>query len=187
VKEAKKRGLPNNKTLPEAVRAWNDESTRAVFVKYGVFTETEIESRYHIRLEQYVKAVDIEAKTLLMMIKTMVMPACMRYQSELADAFGSLMEVAKAAKVSATAKAAQADRLAELVEDVATLLAKTTALDDAITKLHKGGTLESHADFCAKTLLPTMNAVREVADKLEGEIDRDLYPMPTYMELLFQH
>ncbi len=187
VKEAKKRGLPNHKTLPDAMKIWQDQSTRAVFVKYGVFTEEEIDSRYHIRLEQYVKAIDIEAKTLHQMIKTLILPACIRYQSEVADSYGSLLAVAKAAKVSATAKAAQAAELAELSDDVAALIAKTNALEAAIQKLHKGGNIDTHAEFCAKTLLPAMKAVRDIADKLEGEIDRDLYPMPTYNELLFQY
>ncbi len=187
-KEAKKRGLPNNKNLPEAMKVWKDKSVRETFIKYGVLSEEEIESRYNVRLERYVKAIDIEAKTLAMMIRTMVLPAAMRYQSEIAESYSKLLQASKGIKLSASAKAKQAKQLETFANGIGELIAKTEALEKLIEELHhtKGG-VEGHAKYCAETLIPAMNAVRKVADELEGHLDKSLYPMPSYLELLFKY
>jgi len=187
-KEAKKRGLPNNKNLPEAMKAWKDKSVRETFIKYGVLTEEEIESRYNVRLERYVKAIDIEAKTLAMMIRTMILPAAVRYQSELAESYSKLLQASKGIKLSASAKAKQAKQLEAFANGIGELISKTETLEKLIEELHdvKGG-VEGHAKYCAETLIPAMTAVRKVADELEGHLDKSLYPMPNYLELLFMH
>lgn len=187
-KEAKKRGLPNHKNLPEAMKIWKDKSTRELFVKYGVLTEEEIDSRYNVRLERYVKAIDIEAKTLAMMIRTMILPALMRYQSELAESYAKLTQASKSVKVSASAKAKQAKQLETLANGIGELIARTEKLEKLTEELHevKGG-VEGHAKYCAETILPAMNDARKIADELEGHLDKSLYPMPNYLELLFMH
>ena len=187
-KEAKKRGLPNNKNLPEAMKAWKDKSVRETFIKYGVLTEEEIESRYNVRLERYVKAIDIEAKTLAMMIRTMILPAAVRYQSELAESYSKLLQASKGIKLSASTKAKQAKQLEAFANGIGELISKTETLEKLIEELHdvKGG-VEGHAKYCAETLMPAMTAVRKVADELEGHLDQSLYPMPNYLELLFMH
>jgi glutamine synthetase len=187
-KEAKKRGLPNNKNLPEAMKVWKDKSVRETFIKYGVLTEEEIESRYNVRLERYVKAIDIEAKTLAMMIRTMILPAAVRYQSELAESYSKLLQASKGIKLSASTKAKQAKQLEAFANGIGELISKTETLEKLIEELHdvKGG-VEGHAKYCAETLMPAMTAVRKVADELEGHLDKSLYPMPNYLELLFMH
>lgn len=187
-KEAKKRGLPNHKNLPEAMKIWKDKSTRELFVKYGVLTEEEIDSRYNVRLERYVKAIDIEAKTFAMMIRTMILPALMRYQSELAESYAKLTQAAKSVKVSASAKAKQAKQLETLANGIGELIARTEKLEKLTEELHevKGG-VEGHAKYCAETILPAMNDARKIADELEGHLDKSFYPMPNYLELLFMH
>jgi glutamine synthetase len=185
-KEAKKRGLPNNKNLPEAMKAWKEKSVRETFIKYGVLTEEEIESRYNVRLERYVKAIDIEAKTLAMMIRTMILPAAVRYQSELAESYSKLLQASKSIKLSSSTKAKQAKQLEAFANGIGELITKTESLEKLIEGLHeaKGG-VEGHAKYCAETLMPAMTAVRKVADELEGHLDKSLYPMPNYLELLF--
>lgn len=187
-KEAKKRGLPNNKNLPEAMKAWKDKSVRETFIKYGVLTEEEIESRYNVRLERYVKAIDIEAKTLAMMIRTMILPAAVRYQSELAESYSKLLQASKSIKLSSSTKAKQAKQLEAFANGIGELISKTETLEKLIEELHdvKGG-VEGHAKYCAETLMPAMTAVRKVADELEGHLNESLYPMPNYLELLFMH
>jgi glutamine synthetase len=187
-KEAKKRGLPNNKNLPEAMKAWKEKSVRETFIKYGVLTEEEIESRYNVRLERYVKAIDIEAKTLAMMIRTMILPAAVRYQSELAESYSKLLQASKSIKLSSSTKAKQAKQLEAFANGIGELITKTESLEKLIEGLHeaKGG-VEGHAKYCAETLMPAMTAVRKVADELEGHLDKSLYPMPNYLALLFMH
>jgi glutamine synthetase len=187
-KEAKKRGLPNHRTLPEAMKVWKDKSVRELFVKYGVLTEVEMDARYQVRLERYVKAIDIEAKTLVMMIRTQILPACLRFQSELADSFGKLMQVSKSLKLSQTTKKKQSTLISTLADDISELISHTERLEKLTNEIHhqKGG-VEAHAKYCADVIMPAMSQVREVADKLEGQIDRGLYPIPTYLEMLFLH
>ncbi len=187
-KEAKKRGLPNHRTLPEAMKVWKDKSVRELFVKYGVLTEAEIDARYQVRLERYVKAIDIEAKTLAMMIRTQILPACLRFQGELAGSFGKLTQISKSLKLSQAAKKKQSALISTLANDIAELISRTERLEKLINEIHhqKGG-VEACAKYCAEVIMPAMSQIREVADKLEVQIDRELYPIPTYMELLFMH
>lgn len=187
-KEAKKRGLPNHRTLAEAMKVWKDKNVRDLFVKYGVLTETEIDARYTVRLERYIKAIDIEAKTLAMMIRTQILPACLRFQSQVAESIGKLMQVDKSLKLGQSTKKKQFALLSVLANDIAELMSRTEKLEKLTAEIHhqKGG-IEAQAKYCAELIMPAMNHVREIADKLEGEIDSKLYPIPTYMELLFMH
>ncbi|MBC8041961.1 MAG: glutamine synthetase III [Rhizobacter sp.] len=184
-KEAKKRGLPNLKNTPEALAIWNDQSTRDVFTKYGVLTAEEIDSRYHVRLERYVKDVDIEIKSLLLMIKTQVLPACVSFQGEMAGSFSELVAVNKSLKLPAKAIATQAAALKSLATNISLLMERTEKLEASLAGLHKGG-LEAHAKHCANVLLPSALAVREVADALEMQVDKDYWPVPSYLDLLFK-
>jgi len=187
-KEAKKRGLPNHRNLPEAMKVWKDDSVRKLFVKYGVLTEIEIDARYQVCLERYIKAIDIEAKTLAMMIRTQILPACMRFQREIADSFGKLTQVSKSLKLERTAKKKQSALISELANNIAELILRTERLEKLTHEIHhqKGG-IEAQAEYCAEVIIPAMNHVREIADRLEGQIDRSLYPIPTYLEMLFLH
>lgn len=187
-KEAKKRGLPNHRNLPEAMKVWKDKSVRQLFVKYGVLTEAEIDARYQVRLERYVKAIDIEAKTLAMMIRTQILPACLRFQGELADSFGKLTQISKSLKLSQAAKKKQSTLISTLANDIAELILRTEHLEKLTNEIHhqKGG-VEACAKYCAEVIMPAMSHARDIADKLEGQIDRSLYPIPTYLEMLFLH
>ncbi len=187
-KEAKKRGLPNHRNLPEAMKVWKDKSVRQLFVKYGVLTEAEIDARYQVRLERYVKALDIEAKTLAMMIRTQILPACLRFQGELADSFGKLTQISKSLKLSQATKKKQSALISTLANDIAELISRTEHLEKLTNEIHhqKGG-VEACAKYCAEVIMPAMSHARDIADKLEGQIDRSLYPIPTYLEMLFLH
>ncbi len=187
-KEAKKRGLPNHRNLPEAMKVWKDKSVRQLFVKYGVLTEAEIDARHQVRLERYVKAIDIEAKTLAMMIRTQILPACLRFQGELADSFGKLTQISKSLKLSQAAKKKQSALISTLANDIAELISRTEHLEKLTNEIHhqKGG-VEACAKYCAEVIMPAMSHARDIADKLEGQIDRSLYPIPTYLEMLFLH
>ncbi|MBN1278399.1 MAG: glutamine synthetase III [Chlorobium sp.] len=184
---ARERGLPNLKNTPQALRTLEKADVKAMFVKYGVLTEQEIESRLNIRLERYVKGIDIEARTLQLMLKTLVIPDVSEYQGDIGSSFNNLLAAAEAICLSDAAIASQAKHLRNLAENLSLLIDLTAELDEAVEKIE---TIESEfgkADFCAEELLPLMNKVRAVSDMLELMVDRSRWQLPTYSEMLFEH
>ena len=172
--EAEKRGLPNYKTTIDALPVLQQPATVALFDKYKVLTPRELQSRYEIYLEQYVKTVNVEAKLATKIAKTMILPAAMRYQTKLAENVAAL----KAAGVSAdTALLTQVTKL------IGELNAGLGALESA-TAHHGGSVMDEAKTFC-NSVLPAMLKLREAADTLEGVVDDALWPLPTYQEMLF--
>ena len=180
-REAESRGLPNLRTTPEALTAWRETSNRALFVRYHVLSAQELDARYHVRMEQYVKAIDIEAKTLLGLVRTQILPVCLRYQAELASGLVHLAEAGLA-----EAGASQRELVRGVVADVSGLIDRAGKLEAALHGLHSQGGVEAEATYCASTLIPAGNAVRELVDHLEGQVDRAQWPLPTYYDLLFR-
>jgi glutamine synthetase len=173
--EAEKRGLPNLKTTVDALTVLTKPEVIAMFDKYAVLSKGELESREVIYLEQYVKTVAAEAKLCVEIAETMILPASIRYQSELAGA-------------AANVKAAGLTPDTALLQSVCGLIGK---LQEAIAGLkakldHHGDTsvLGEAKHYCHE-VLPAMLAVREAADTLEGIVADDLWPLPTYQEMLF--
>ncbi|MCE1272948.1 MAG: glutamine synthetase type III [Chlorobiaceae bacterium] len=184
---AAERGLPNMKNTPESVRAWIAKDTVDMFVKYGVLTAEEIDSRYNVRIERYVKGIDIEARTLLLMIKTMVIPDVSEFQGELGSSFNNLVAAAEVIGLSDDALKVQASHLKSLAEGLSKLIELTGILEETIEEMEEQETELDKADFCSARVLPCMNAIREVADKLELQVDRSRWQLPTYSEMLFEH
>jgi glutamine synthetase len=172
--EAATRGLPNFKTTLDALPALVAPESIELFGKYNVFTERELQSRYEVRIEQYALTIAVEAKLALEMGATVILPAAIRYQTELAQNV-------------ATLKAAGMDPDVTLLQAVSTPIASlTTALADLRAGL--GAHQESAIDeaFHARdVLLPAMAAVRTAADALEAVVADDLWPLPTYQEMLY--
>src|SRR5688572_22021087 len=175
--EAEKRGLPNLKNTVEVLPVVTRKDTTELFAKYKVFSAKELESRFNILSEAYVKTLNIEANTALMMAKSMILPAALRYQKEVGESI-------------AAAKAAGAAQPAGL-ETFGTLVSATSDLQHAITKLekaqghHADGTPYDHAKHMRNDVFPALNNLRTAADKLEGLVADDLWPLPTYREMLF--
>jgi glutamine synthetase len=184
---ARDRGLPNMKNTPQALRTLEKADVRAMFVKYGVLSEEEIHSRLHIRLERYIKGIDIEARTLQLMLKTIVIPDVSEYQGDIGSSFNNLLAAAEAIGLSDAAIGSQAKYLKDLAEGLSELIDLTAELDELVEKIESFGTEFQKADFCVETLLPHMGKVREVADKLELLVDRSRWQLPTYSEMLFEH
>ena len=184
---AKERGLPNLKNTPQALRTLLKKDVQDVFVKYGVLSVQEIDARLHIRLERYVKGIDIEARTLQLMLKTFVIPDVSEYQGDLGNSFNNLLSAADAIGLSDKALKSQADNLKLVAENLSALIDLTAELDEAVEKIETLKTEFEKADYCADTLLPFMSTVREVADKLEQVVDRSRWQLPTYSEMLFEH
>ncbi|MBF0585527.1 glutamine synthetase III [Prosthecochloris sp. N3] len=184
---AAKRGLPNLRNTPQAMRALLEPENRSMFDRYGVLSDQELTSRLNTRLERYIKGIDIEARTLQLMLKTFVIPDVSEYQGELAGSYNGLVEAASRIGLSDKTLKSQGDHLRELADNLASLLDLTTELDAVIEKLDAIEDEFDAADYCAEVVLPTMDKVREVADHLELMVDRSKWELPTYSEMLFEH
>jgi len=173
--EAEKRGLPNYKTTVDALPALERPEVVQLFDKYEILSPRELKSRYDIYLEQYIKTIAVEAKLTVKMAKTLILPAALRYQRELADGVAS----SKAAGLAVTSKLPQ--QVTSLIEE----LEKAVASLEAATG-HEGshGPLDE-ARYLRDQVLPPMLGVRAAADELEGLVADDLWPLPTYQEMLF--
>ncbi|AWM40858.1 Glutamine synthetase [Gemmata obscuriglobus] len=176
-KEAERRGLPNLKNTVDALPVIVRKDSVELFTKYKVFTERELTSRYNIFSEKYVKEITIEANTMVNMAKTMILPAALRYQAEVAAAVN-------ATKAAGVDPAAQLDHLKELVTTTGEFQKATAALAHAAGHEHAGDPYD-HAKAVRDTVLPKMVALRELGDKLETMVADDLWPLPTYREMLF--
>ncbi len=173
--EAASRGLPNLKTTLDAIPELIKPEAVEVFEKYGVFTERELHSRYEVRLEQYALTIAVEAKLALEIGSTVVLPAAIRYQTELAQ--NVIVLKSAGLKPDSSLLQSVSGTIAELSTALATLKA---ALSD-----HSADSAYDEAKHAQVALLPAMEAVRVAADALETTIADDLWPLPTYQEMLF--
>jgi len=173
--EAEKRGLLNLRTTVDALPELMKRETKALFKKYKVLSPRELESRYETYLEQYSMSCDVEAKLTLEMAKTMIFPAAVRYQNQLASTCANLK------LIGYTFGTDTLDKMTSLVADLESAIAK---LEEAASAEHSDNALKTAKHYCDE-VLPAMLAVREVSDELEGMVADDLWPLPTYQEMLF--
>jgi glutamine synthetase len=165
--EAKKRGLYNLRSTPDALPWLVDKGTVALFKKYKVLSKRELESRHEVFLEQYATKINIESETAAAIARTEILPASVRYLNEL-----------------------KASDLEELIGEVQPLIKE---LHFAILKLEDANLKENQDDKTAvkwaaymhDRVIPAMDDVRDVADRLEGVVADDLWPLPKYSEMLF--
>ena len=179
VEEAEKRGLPNIKSMVEAIPALEDEKTIKVFEQFHVFTEAELRSRVEIKYENYAKVINIEAKTMIDMASKQIIPAIIKYTKTLADTVVAVKAAGVDASVQAEALAEVSELLKEAKEALAVLIKVT---DEAATK-EEG---EEQAKFFKFTVFPAMEALRAPVDKLEMIVDKEAWPMPSYGDLMFE-
>ncbi|GAB7079389.1 glutamine synthetase III family protein [Megalodesulfovibrio paquesii] len=173
--EAEKRGLPNLRTTPDALPEFTKPEVVELFGKYNILSAAELASRQEIYLEQYCKTIATEANLMVRMAKTVIYPAAMRYQGELASACANN----KASGVVCAASPV----LKEVSDLLITLTEKTAALEKILA--HENGDTLSHAKFFCDKALPAMGEVRAAADALEALVADDLWALPSYQEMLF--
>ncbi len=174
-KEAEKRKLPNLRNTVDALPALINEKNIDLMAKYKVLSKREMESRCEIYLERYVKDVAVESKLTLEIAKTTIFPAAVKYQYQLASTSLALKQLGK------THCTTVLDELNELVQG---LQAAMQTLEKVIGSHVEGSTLD-HAAHSRDHIVPAMASVREVADKLECLVSDDMWPLPTYQEMLF--
>ena len=173
--EAESRGLPNLRTTLDALPELVSDSAMELFEHYKVFNPREMHSRYDIGLEQYALSVGVEARLTLEIGNTLVLPGAVRYQTELALNVGAL----KAAGVETDASS-----LNEVSAPITDLRTALGALRAALVAGHAPTAL-AEAEHARDSLLPAMAAVRSASDVLEGVVADDLWPLPTYQEMLY--
>lgn len=165
-KEAKKRGLPNLKTTPEALAKVKDKKNIDLFERNNVLSKTEVMSRYEIYSEQYEKTIKIEAGIALTMAKTMIVPVALEYQSELA---GTIKDVAGLGCKNKEAK--------ELLKGISSYTEEALSNIKKLEKALKSGSTSA--------MIKAMESLRSSADELEGLIPDNIWPLPSYAEMLF--
>jgi len=179
VDEAKRRGLPNLRRTPEALNQLLTKQSRTLFNRLGVLTKAELESRYHVRMERYVKDMLIEANTLLQLIDTAVLPAAYAYSGQLAEAAAQ----AKAAGIKRIPQVAAANTIGERIEE---LVKRRDALAEGIARAEgMHDELEAQAKLLTSAVADRMAAVRDTSDVLELSVSDELWPLPKYREMLF--
>ncbi len=168
------RGLLNLRTTADALPVLREQYIEDLFSKENVLTPVELGSRFEAYSEQYIQHIEVEAKLVISMAKTIIYPAAVRYMSELAQAIDSLgglgVEFGK-------------DSVVKIADLTKSMMASVGELEELMTKHFMS--VEEHMQFCAQTVRPLMDQVREYADALEGEVADDLWPLPTYQEMLF--
>lgn len=179
VVEAEKRGLPNIKSMVEAIPALTTEKSVALFERFGVFTKAELYSREEIQFEAYAKAINIEARAMIDIASKYIIPSVVRYTKSLADTVNAV----KAAGVDAEVQV-------ELLKDTTVLLTQTKqALQKLIEVAEIASAMEeipAQAVYYRTDVMVAMEALRAPVDQLEMVVDKAEWPMPSYGDLLFE-
>jgi glutamine synthetase len=179
VTEAERRGLPNYRHSPEALGQLVADQSRKLFTDLGILTTEELESRYHVRLERYVKDKLIEMYTLEQMVDTMILPAAYSYSKMLIEGAAQ----AKAAGVTVVPQVAAANELGTLIEDLRAARGTMHHAIERAEKMHDA--LEKQAHFLSTTGAERMADARAAADALELMVGDEWWPLPKYREMLF--
>jgi glutamine synthetase len=168
--EAEHRGLANLRQTPDALPWLLEPATVEVFSKYGVLSERELESRYEVLLEQYTTKINIEGETAASIARTMLLPAAVQWSATLETSDGST----------------GIDRLREEFAPLLTDFVDTIFALEAANRDHpRDADALEEAKYVQASVVPAMEAVRAVADRLERIVPDDLWPLPKYSEILF--
>jgi len=179
VAEAERRGLPNLKSTVDAIPVLVEEKNIKVLEKHGVLNRAEVHSRYEICLENYIKTIRIEALTMIEIASRQILPASLAYVRKVADTVASL----NAANTDSSFVKGELDKLVSLTSGLKAAIEKLGVKIEEIDA-SEGDSLE-HARAYKDVIIPLMDELRTVADKLETMVDASLWPMPTYGDLLF--
>ena len=179
VKEAEKRGLLNLKTTPEALKYFPSDANRALFKKLGVFSDTEISSRFEIQNENYSKIIGIEALTMIDMTRKLYLPAASSYSKELADTIASK----KACGISDEGfEGIQLKKVSALTSDIYAKLCDLEKHNEAVKSIEGASEV---AMFYKDNVIPAMNELRAKVDEMELLVPEAKWPVPSYGKMLF--
>ena len=180
VQEAERRGLPNIGCMVDAIPALTTEKAIRLFGEFKVFTKSELESRAEVKYENYAKTINIEAKTMIDMASKQIIPAVIKYATSLANSINTI----------AAAGVSEVTVQKELLEETSTLLKETQeALKHLMVTEDKAFAMPDgmeQAKFYHESVVPAMEALRAPVDRLEMIVDKEMWPMPSYGDLIFE-
>lgn len=179
VEEAARRGLPNIRSMVDAVPCLTAEKTVAMFERFNVFSRTELEARAAIKYEAYAKDINIEARAMIDIAGKQIIPAVIRYTKTLGDTIATV-----------TSAGVEAEVQTELLREVSALLAETKHALDELVRADAAAAAKEEGEEQARAfhdnVMPAMQALRAPVDKLEMIVDKEIWPMPSYGDLLFE-
>jgi glutamine synthetase len=181
IPEAERRGLANLKTTVDAIPELTKPYSIELFEKHKVFTRAELEARKTIYLEVYSQQINIEANITAEMAKRQIVPCVSGYISDLSNSVISLKEVLPKANTSG-----QEALISELSSNLSNLMSEITSLESKISRAHELEDNYDQAKFYAEEVIPVMKEVRKYGDTLETLTDKDVWPFPSYEDLLFK-
>ncbi len=176
-KDAAKRGLLNHRTSVDAFGEILKSDVIKAFEKYGVLNERELKARYEVALEQYNKTINIEAQLMVLMANRYILPAAYRFEGELAQSVAAM----KAAGVVSKETKKTLETVTRLTDDAKVNVDKLQNL----LEHEANGDIVKHAKYFRDKVIPSMDALRDAGDSLEGIVPHDVWPLPTYREMLF--
>lgn len=179
VKEAERRGLPNIKSMVEAIPALVAEKSVSLFEKFHVFTRAELESRVEVKYETYSKAINVEAKAMIDIASKQIIPVVIRYAKELADAVHSIGQIDGMDVSVEMGLLKETTSLLKKAQDALGMLRETT---EKAALIEQG---EKQAKYYYEKVNPAMEALRTPIDQLEMIVDKEMWPMPSYGDLMF--
>ena len=178
IKEAGKRGLHNLASTPDALPHYTDKKNLQLFTRHGIYTPIEVGSREEILLDEYGKTINIEAHTMLDMLRKLILPACVKYSKEVAEGVAIKKQIGVDAPAEATLVRTITEKTAALAQAERTLTEKAAGVPArSIARIR--------ARYYRDEVLPAMEEARRIADELEGLVAKDAWPMPTYSDILF--
>ena len=178
--EAKRRGLPNLPSMVDAIPALTTEKAVDLFESFHVFTRAELESRAEIQYEIYAKAVNIEARTMTDIATKQIIPAVIKYTTVLAD---SINKVRAAGAIDVSVQMDLLTQCSQLLKDTDVAMNKLSEVTLRIPEIPEG---RERAVYCRETIVPAMEALRRPVDELEMLVDKEMWPMPSYGDLIFE-
>ena len=181
VEEAARRGLPNIKSMVEAIPAYVSPESVQLFERFGVFTKAELESRAEIEYETYAKTINIEARAMIDIAGKQIVPSVIKYTTVLANSLSAVSGACPDADVSV-----QTELLVEtsaLLSDVKVALAKLQDVTECAAEMAHG---QEQALYYRNEVTVAMEALRKPVDQLEMLVDKEMWPMPSYGDLLFE-
>ena len=179
-KEAEKRGLANHRNTAEALPCFVDQKSLDLFNEFNVLTEPEARSRYEVKLDKYNKLLNIEARTMIRMVRRAYLPAITDYMADLASNITTVKAAISGADMT------EAESVLEVIITGADKAAKATR---ELIKVHNAAEAieapQEQANAYANEVIPAMDALRAEIDALECVVERDYWPVPTYNDILF--
>jgi glutamine synthetase len=184
IDEARKRGLSNHPSTPEALKAYISKDTVKLFKNNKVLTERELEARYEIKLENYIKKIQIESRVIGDLAKNHIIPIAVRYQNTLIENARGLSEVLDS-KTYVKLSRNQIQTIKEISEHISEIKTQVDAMLEQRKIANRMGTFEASAAAYHDNVVPYFDTIRKHVDDLELLVDDELWPLPKYRELLF--